>query len=98
LARRWDKPRAAQKWSCEAIESAGARRARNHAAFLGGSFRTPAELAKGNPFNGRHLIFFGVSGAGGQQQAIEVSFRHFSNLGIVRPNVGQNFRDIAVAF
>jgi hypothetical protein len=33
-----------------------------------------------------------------RRQGIEVSFRHFSNLGIVRPNVGQNFVDVALVF
>ena len=69
---------------------------------LGISFRTRAGLPEGNPFNGSHMNFaeqLGVRWMGpAHRLGLEVSLRHFSNLGIVRPNVGQNFLNVAVVF
>lgn len=69
---------------------------------LGGSYRTRAGPAEGNPFNGSHLNFAEQVGVRrvriGQREGVEFSFRHFSNLGIVRPNIGQNFIDLALVF
>jgi hypothetical protein len=69
---------------------------------LGGSYRTRAGLAEGNPFNGSHLNFAEQVGVrwtrSGHREGVELSFRHFSNLGIVRPNIGQNFVDLALVF
>jgi hypothetical protein len=69
---------------------------------FGLSIRTRAGLSEENPFNGSHLNFAEQLGLRwmrlGHREGIEVSFRHFSNLGIVSPNIGQNFLDIAVVF
>ena len=69
---------------------------------LGGSFRARAGPPEGNPFNGSHLNFTEQMGVrwwpAGHRLGLEISIRHFSNLGIVRPNVGQNFVDLAVVF
>ena len=69
---------------------------------LGGSYRTKAGFSEGNPFNGSHLNIAEQLGVRwmrpDHQQGIELSLRHFSNLGIVKPNVGQNFFVAAVVF
>jgi hypothetical protein len=69
---------------------------------LGGSYRNRAGPSEGDTFNGSHLNFaeqLGVRWMGsGHRLGVEISVRHFSNLGIVRPNVGQNFVEAAVVF
>jgi lipid A 3-O-deacylase PagL len=69
---------------------------------FGLSVRTRAGIAEDNPFNGSHLNFAEQLGLRwmrlGHRHGVEVSLRHFSNLGIVAPNVGQNFLDVAIVF
>jgi Lipid A 3-O-deacylase (PagL) len=61
-----------------------------------------AGLAEGNPFNGSHLNFAEQAGVrwrrSGHREGVEFSFGHFSNLGKVRANIGQNFIDLALVF
>jgi hypothetical protein len=69
---------------------------------LGGSYRTRAGSSEGDTLNGSHLNFaeqLGVRWMGsGHRLGVEISVRHFSNLGIVLPNIGQNFVEVAVVF
>jgi hypothetical protein len=69
---------------------------------LGGSYRTKAGFEEGDPFNGNYLNFTEQVGVRwmrtDHRQGIELSVRHFSNLGIVKPNIGQNFLVAAVVF
>jgi hypothetical protein len=69
---------------------------------LGASYRTLAGPSEGNALNGSHLNFAGQLGVrwtgGDHRPGLELSIRHFSNAGIVRPNKGQNFVDLALVF
>ncbi len=69
---------------------------------VGGSYRTRAGPNEGNFFDGSHLNFAEQMGlrwmSSHEPRGIELSIRHFSNAGIVTPNVGQNFVDLALVF
>jgi hypothetical protein len=69
---------------------------------MGGSYRTRAGPADGNFFNGSRLNFAEQMGIrwmrNREPRGFELSIRHFSNAGLVPPNVGQNFIDLALVF
>jgi hypothetical protein len=69
---------------------------------FGASYRTRAGPSDGNTLNGSHLNFAEQLGVHwmphDQSPGFEISFRHFSNLGIVRPNPGQNFLMFSVVY
>lgn len=64
-------------------------------AYLGGAFITNTDKLLSTHFEFMHDLGFGLQS---KRKSIGLNFKHLSNAGIKKPNIGRNFLQISVKF